>query len=199
MVDTNQQVIEEARQRGETLTSRKLLLLVEQYHRSGSPGVDRDLLDAYDAAAARDDAIPFKEGQLSEAVSRDLVDDESWAGEDVYYPVGDDRISTFPAEWHDVLGDTTDVRAYVDVIGEAMADSGTGADSQRGGIGTGVPEGLVLEAMAVIGGLDQETAKDRLEQRRDDGELVEDADQHPDARIHLAEDAEWMRDDSLED
>lgn len=199
MVDTNQQVIEEARQRDDMLTSREMLLMIERQHRPDGPGVDQELLDAYDDAVGRDAAIPFEEGELRESVERRLSDDERWVDEDTYYRLGDGRISVFPAEWHDALGDTRDVREYVDVIGEAMGESGPGADSRRGGVGTGVPEGLVLEAASVIGGLDQGTAKERLEQRRDDGELVEDADQHPNARIHLAEDAEWMRDDSLQD
>lgn len=199
MVDTNQQVIEEARQRGDTLTSRELLLLIEQYHRPGGPGVGRELLEAYDAEAARDDVIPYQEGQLLETVERHLGDDESWVDEETYYPVGDDRVSTFPAAWHDELGDTTDLRAYVDVIGNAMGGSGTDSDSQRGRMGTGVPEGLLLEAARAVGGLDPETAKSRLEERRDAGELVEDADQHPNARVHLSEDTEAMRDGWLED
>lgn len=198
MVDTNQQVIEEARQRGETLTSRELILSIEQYHRPEGPGVDQELLEAYDAEVARDDIIPYEEGQLLDAVERRLADDESWVDEETYYPVGDGRVSAFPAAWHDTLGETTDLRAYVDVIGEGMGRSGTDADSQRGGIGTGVPEGLLLEAAAAIGGLDQETVKSRLEEHRDAGELVQDADQHPDARVHLPEDTEEMRDDWLE-
>lgn len=199
MVDTNQQVIEEARQRGDTLTSRELLLLIEQYHRPGGPGVGRELLEAYDAEVARDDVIPYQEGQLLETVERHLGDDESWVDEETYYPVGDDRVSTFPAAWHDELGDTTDLRAYVDVIGNAIGGSDTDSDSQRGRMGTGVPEGLLLEAARAVGGLDSETAKSRLEERRDAGELVEDADQHPNARVHLSEDTEAMRDGWLED
>lgn len=199
MVDTNQQVIEEARQRGDTLTSRELLLLIEQYHRPGGPGVGRELLEAYDAEVARDDVIPYQEGQLLETVERHLGDDESWVDEETYYPVGDDRVSTFPAAWHDELGDTTDLRAYVDVIGNAIGGSDTDSDSQRGRMGTGVPEGLLLEAARAVGGLDPETAKSRLEERRDAGELVEDADQHPNARVHLSEDTEAMRDGWLED
>lgn len=199
MVDTNQQVIEEARQRGDTLTSRELLLLIERYHQPGEPGVDQEVLEAYDAELARDDVIPYQEGQFLGSIERDLGDDESWVGEGTYYPVGDGRISAFPAAWHDELGDTADMRAYVDVIGNAMGGSDTDSDSQHGGRGTGVPEELLLEAARAVGGLDQETAKSRLEERRDAGELVQDADQHPDARVHLSEDTDEMRDDSLED
>ena len=198
MVDINQQVLEEARRRDDMLTSRELLLMIERYHRSDGPGVDQELLDAYDEAVGRDEAIPFEEGELRESVERRSSDDESWVDEETYYRLGDGRISTFPAAWHEALGDTADIRAYVDVLGEGMGELGPGDDSQRGGLGTGVPEGFVLEAAMVIGGIDQETAKERFEQRRADGDLVEDADQHPDARIHLADDVEGMRDDSLE-
>lgn len=197
MAEINQQVVADARQRGETLTSRELLLLIERYHRTTGPGVDRELIDAYDDAVADDEAIPFTEGQFREEVDHHLGD-EDWAGTDTFYPVGEDRISAFPAEWHDTLEDSTDLRAYVDVIEESMADADTAADAPGGGLGTGVPEELLIDAAAAIGGLDRETAKDRLERHRNDGELVQDADQHPDARVYLSEETEGMRDDWLE-
>lgn len=197
MVDTNEQVIAEAQQRGETLTERELVALIERYHRTEGPGVDRDLVEAYDTAVADEEIAPFAEGELQETLDRHLGDSDTWVDAETYYPVGDGRVSVFPAEWHDALGDSTDLRAYVDVIEEAMADEDTGTESPYGGLGTGVPEGLLLDAVAAIGGLDRETAKDRLERRRNDGELVQDADQHPDARVYLSEETDDMRDDWL--
>ena len=198
MVDTNQQVVEEARQRGETLTTRELLLLIEQHHRPEGPGVKKELLEAYNDTLAQDANIPYQEGQLLETIERDLTDSETWVGEDSFYSLGDGRISAFPAGWHETLGDSTDLRAYVDVMEEGLADEDTPANSQRGGMGTGVPESLLLEAAEAIGGITQDTAKDRLEEFRSEGSLVEDADQHPDARVSLSEEAEEMRDDWLE-
>ena len=59
---------------------------------------------------------------------------------------------------------------------------------------TVVPESTLLDAMVTIGGVDRDTAKGNLEARRMDGTVVEDADQHPDANVFLAEE----RDDLTE-
>jgi hypothetical protein len=42
--------------------------------------------------------------------------------------------------------------------------------------------------MAVVGGLDRQSAKAEIEAARDDDRIVEDADQHPKAGVYLAED-----------
>lgn len=189
MADTNEQVLEDARQRGESLTPKELLVLIERRHPTGGPGVERETVDAYDEAAAADGDTPLDEGQLTDEIETALLDSETWVNSDTYYTIGENRISAFPEEWHDSLGGSDDLRVYVDTIAQSIVDD----DASRGGRGAGVPERLLLDAVAAIGSIDRETAKDRLEDRRSEDELVQDADQHPDARVYLSEKAEDMR------
>ncbi len=192
MADTDEQILEDARQRGETLTPEELLVVIERRHVTNSPGVKRETIDAYDEAAAADADIPLAEDQLNSEIEDNITDSETWVGPDTYYALGEDRVSAFPPEWHDALEGADDLRVYVDTIEEAMADD-TNADASRGGMGVGVPERLLLNAVAAIGGVGRETAKDQLERHRDEDQLVQDADQHPDARVYLSEEADEMR------
>lgn len=198
MAESNQQALEEARQYGETLTVRELIRIVERYHHPDGPGIDRETLDAYDRAVAADDVLPFAEGQVRSTVEDGLSTDEEWHDAEAYYDIGDDRVSLFPRRWHDRLGESDDIREYVAVIEDDTASESAESDTPTGGIGTGVPEELLLNAIVVIDGVEREEAKERLERHRRDGELVEDADQHPDARVYLTEEAEGMRDDWLD-
>jgi hypothetical protein len=204
MVETSEQVLEEARERGETLLTKQFVSLIERHH-PNEQGASRELLEAYDEAIANDDMVPFEAGEVTSAVENRSVDEETWVDDEAVYVIGDGRVSIFPARWHDELGETTDLRAYVsvieDVIGGADPDAdepqgGTGT-SVGGGVGSGVPEQLLLDAAAVIGGLEREAAKDQLEERRNNDELVQDADQHPEARVYLSEETDDMKDDWL--
>lgn len=193
MVTPNEQVIADARQRGETLTSRELLLLIERRHRTEGPGIDRTTLDAYGERVGRDDIIPLEKHQFTDAVDDNSTDSETWEGSGRYYALDENRVSAFPARWHEVLDGEDDLRVYVDVIETTIAESETTTDSYRGGIGAGVPEQLLLNTAAAISTMDRNSVKEQLERRRDDGELIEDADQHPDARVYLPEDADALR------
>lgn len=204
MVETSEQVLEEARQRGEKLLTRDFVSLIERHHLN-EQGVSREMLDAYDEAIANDDMVPFEAGEVTSAVENRSVDEETWVDDEALYWIGNDRVSIFPARWHDELSETTDLRAYVDVIGDVIGGSDPDTDEPQGGMGTsvgggvgsGVPEQLLLDAASVIGGAERESAKDQLEERRNNGELVQDADQHPEARVYLSEEAGEMRDDWL--
>ncbi|KYH27497.1 hypothetical protein HAPAU_01650 [Halalkalicoccus paucihalophilus] len=198
MTDPNAHVLEEARQYGETLSDRELIRIVERYHRPEGPGISHETIEAYDRAVADDAALPFGEGQLRSTIEEGLSTDEGWHDAEAYYEIGDGRVSLFPRRWHDRLGDSDDIREYVAVIGDDTASADTEPDAPKGGIGTGVPEPLLLDAIVVIDGVERGDAKERLERRRRDGELVQDADQHPDARIYLSEDVAGMRDDWLD-
>lgn len=205
MTEPSEQVLEEARQRGETLMTKDFVSLIERHH-FDQQGVSRELLEAYDEAIARDDTVPFDSGDITSAVENRSVDEETWVDNEAIYRIGDGRVSVFPARWHEELGDTTDLRAYVSVIGDTIEGSDPDEDEPQGGMGTsvgsgvgsGVPEQVLLDAVSIIGGLEREAAKSQLEERRDDGELVQDADQHPEARVYLSEEVEDMRDDWLD-
>lgn len=198
MTDTSEQVLEEARQHGETLTARELVRMIERFHRPEGPGITHETVQAYDEAVAAEAVLPFAEGQLASSIEENLSDGERWHDADAYYALSDDRVSIFPKAWHERLADTDDVREYVAVIGDDTASDATESNAPRGGIGTGVPEQLLLNAIIVIDGVEREVAKERLESDRRDGGLVQDADQHPDAQVYLSENAEDLRDDWLD-
>ncbi|MFC6904763.1 hypothetical protein [Halalkalicoccus tibetensis] len=198
MTDTSEQVLEEARQHGETLTVRELVRMIERFHRPEGPGITHETVEAYDEAVAADAALPFAEGQIVASIEENLSDGERWHDTDAYYALGDDRVSIFPKVWHERLADTDDVREYVAVIEDDTSSETTESNAPRGGMGTGVPEQLLLDAIIVIDGVERETAKTRLENDRRDGGLVQDADQHPAARVYLPEETEDMRDDWLD-
>jgi hypothetical protein len=191
--EINDGVVQDANERGEKLLAEDFLLWIEREHAEEGPGVTEDRFRSYEEALSEQRAS-FDPGELRSSLDETMVDSEAWVDDDAVYALGGDRISTFPAAWHDRLADSDDLREYVAVIEEATSDT----EISTGGRGPGVPEGLLLDAASVIGGLDREVAKERLERLRDDGDLVQDADQHPDARVYLGEEVRDMRDPWLE-
>ncbi len=191
--EINDGVVQDANERGEKLLPEDFLLWIEREHVAEGPGVTAERFRAYEEALSAQRAS-FEPGELRSSLEETRVDSETWVDDDAVYALGGDRISTFPAVWHDRLADSDDLREYVAVIEEATSDT----EISAGGRGPGVPEGLLLDAATVIGGLDREVAKERLERLRDDGDLVQDADQHPDARVYLGEEVRDMRDPWLE-
>ncbi|WP_435360907.1 hypothetical protein [Haloarchaeobius sp. DFWS5] len=188
MVTLQQPVIEEAAERGRSLLARELVTMVERRHDTERPGITRETLHAY-VTAVRDEMaggpdVPFDPNEFEELVEERLNSDESWVG-DGYYRVGDGRVSVFPKQWHERLGGETDVRLYVEVLTAGRGDDD--ARTSMGGAGRGVPQDFLLDAMAVIGGVDPDEAQARIERLRAEGVLAEDADQHPNPHVRLAE------------
>lgn len=198
MVEPNERVLEEARHRGDALLVGELVALIERYHTDERRGVTRETLAAYEEAIAEEGVVPYDSGDVRSEVEERLVASETWEDADAFYEVGDGHVSVFPARLHDRLEGETDLREYVRVLEESTADDAASSETGHGGVGTGVPEGILLDAAAIISDVDRGEAKDRLERLRDEGELVQDADQHPDARVYLGEEVEEMRDDTLE-
>jgi len=66
------------------------------------------------------------------------------------------------------------------------------------GAGQGIPEGTLLDIVATVGRTDREEAKNALAELRKSGEIVEGSDQHPDAGVQSAENAEDPGDESVE-
>ncbi|AUV80938.1 hypothetical protein C2R22_04075 [Salinigranum rubrum] len=184
-------VLEEAGQRGETLLIDDLIELVARYDDDGRDGVRVDRLVAY-AERLAEGGHPVDPDSIRPAVDDRLVDDTTWVGEDALYATGEGRVSLFPQSWYDELAGERDVRRYVEVLTTAIADSDAGL--QRGGAGEqkagdGVPQSFLIDVAAVVGGLDREAVRGEVEQLRVEGVLAEDADQHPDGNVRLAEDA----------
>jgi hypothetical protein len=113
----------------------------------------------------------------------------------VFYEVGDDRVSVYPQHWHDALGGTVDIPAYLRFLHDEVI--GVEDDFTSGGAGRGVPEDSLIKIVSIVGQIDTETVKSRIETLRKEGTLAEDADQHPEARVYLR-DREDVRDPSLE-
>ena len=194
MPDLDDDIVQEAAERGESLVIDDFVRLVEQFHSDEDPGVARDTLDAY-ARAVADERAGFDAEGVLRTVDDRVTDDGEYAP-DAFYRLADDRISVYPRTWHDDLGGETDLREYVRYLSDRDPDAGNGAE--LGGVGPGVPEHELIDAVGILGNTDPRAAKNELESLRDDGDLVEDADQHPNARVRLPERADNARDSSLD-
>ncbi|EMA49471.1 hypothetical protein [Halococcus thailandensis] len=195
VTEINERIVAEADDRGESLLVDEFLRLIEQYHTHERPGIAWATLEAYTEAMAGTDHghSHDMEGVL------DAIDDRLTDGEyrtDAVYRVGDDRVSAYPASWHDELGGEIDLREYVRFLTNLDLDDENGAE--LGANGGGVPEQLLLEVASIVGRADPEAVKSRLEDLRERHELVEDADQHPNARVRLPENADNLRDSSID-
>lgn len=193
----SEQVVDMVGTERRTLLPRQVVEYIERYHPHDQPGIARSTLEAY--AARLEDEL---DGQLEreeflETIESRLTETQTWESDDALYAVGNDRISLYPPRWHDHLGGSTDLKAYLRFIAE---DAPGFADDQTavGATGKGVPEQFLLNTVNLVGRVDYETAKSRLEELRDRGELAEDADQHPNARVRLTERTEDMQDSSLQ-
>lgn len=180
MVELNEHVLDEFGHRGDSLIAEEFLSLIERYHSSDGPGVDRSVVRAYAEALDERGMSQLDSDEIEAELDRKTVESETWAGDGVY-EVGDDRLSNYPAAWHDRLGGSTDIVEFVETL--------TGVDPPIGqtGAGSSVPEDVLIDIVAVVGGLDREEAKVRLEELRRDGPLAEDADQRPQAGVRLEE------------
>lgn len=186
MTDLDESVIDEVVQEGERLTATKFVELAERAH-PGGPGVRRERLDAYAEAVGDRRDVSADPDTFREAVDDRVTDEEQWAGEDALYAVGEGRVSRFPAAWHAALGGSTDVAAYVDHLREldgTFVEDAPGAEA-----GPGVTEQFLLGAVAAVGRVGRERAREALSDAREAGDVVEDVDQHPRAGVYLADDA----------
>lgn len=197
MVDINERIVAEADDRGESLLIDEFLALIEQYHPHDRPGIAWETLEAYtEAMETTDYGHTYDMDGLLKTVEDRLLDGDSEYTADAFYRLDDDRVSVYPARWHDELGDESDLREYVRFLAAIDPDGESGAD--LGGSGRGVPEHVLLDAASIIGQADSEAVNERLEDLRTEGELVERADQHPNARVRLPENADNSRDSTLD-
>jgi hypothetical protein len=192
MVEVNERVITEATHRGRNLLLRELVALIERYHHHNSPGIARETIETYGKVLADKHAYQIDTEDLMKEIDEHLVEAETWVDNTALYPVNG-RVSAYPTQWHEELGGSTDVRAYLQFL--QNEDSGFTHDSA--GAGQGIPEEDLLDIVATVGRTDRQEAKATLSDLRQRGDLVEGPDQHPDAGVRLAENAEHLRDESL--
>lgn len=195
MTSINENIISEAEERNRNLLADELLKLIEIYHPHEEPGVSRETVAAYSEALTGGAQGSFDRGTFDETVNARLTDAETWADADSFYALGTDRISIYPGSWHDDIGRSTDVREYIRYLRDE-ADEFEPFGSQ--GTGYGIPESDLIDIVAVVGRTDPDAVKARIEDLRDDGAIVEGPDQHPDARVRLAEDADEVQDPTLD-
>lgn len=182
MVELQQSVLTEMDQRGRSMVVDELLALVERYHPSDGPGVPLDVVESY---LAEMESRGFADASGLDDILQDrLTDADGWSGRRAIYDLGDGRVSSMPPEWHEKLDGVDDLRTYVEVMNEDLAE-GDGSGG-RGAAGTGVSKQLLVTAATILGDYDRAGVRQELESLRDDDILVEDADQHPQARIYLA-------------
>lgn len=195
MVDTDETVLRELEGIGQSLTMAGFVETVERLHPHDRPGVARETLDAYVDAFDRSDTVGYDADAFRERLEEAITDSETWAGPDRLYAQGDDRLSVYPRTWHERLGGSDDLRRYVAFLQEEAPEFQR--DAGRSGPGKGIPEQQLLEVVSVVGRIDRDEAKSRLESLREEGVLAEDADQHPEAGVVLRDDGEF-RDSSLD-
>lgn len=187
MVDIDEAVIEDAVHEGEAMGLRDLFGLIERYH-DERPGVPREAVAAYARELASQRDYSFDAEGFLETVDERRTDAESWQGSDRFYALADDRLSQYPARWHDELGGSTDAAEYVRFVREEDPDYVE--DLARGGAGAGIPRDTLSDVIQVVGRVDRETAAAAIEDARDRDAVVVDADQHPQAGVYLPEDVE---------
>lgn len=190
------EVIERAVHDGTAMDFGDFFGYVERFHDDGRPGVDRDVLAAY--AERLDDRrdYRFDVDAFLETVDERTTDAEAWVGPDRFYALGDDRVSKYPARWHEALGGSTDVAEYLRFFRDEAPEFVRDTDKQ--GAGSGVPEDELTYAVEVLGRVDGETAREALAEAREAGVVVEDVDQHPQTGVYLAAGNEDRRDEALE-
>lgn len=197
MVELDEDVLEELQHGGRSLLIEEVVSIIERTHLDDRPGVSRETVTAYADALDSDPDQRFDVETFRDELESRLTDSDTWAGDDRLYRLNSDRISSYPAAWHDRLGGTTDVRTYVVFLQEEVPEFKE--DVGRGGAGPGVPQDQLLDVVSIVGRIERQEARALLQKLRDEGELVEDADQHPNAGVMLHdEEGEAYRDTSID-
>lgn len=171
-------VIEEARGRSETLETTDLVEILERYRVDGGRGVARGTLREYATA------LDYDPDTVDGAVDDRLVDETEWAAGRVIYRLDDDRVSVYPPRWHDELADTTDLTEHVALLHSSVTS--VEGDRREAVTEDGVPETVVVRVARALSGMSHDEAYGSLQDLRKKGKLEEHADQHPTSRVRVA-------------
>lgn len=177
MGELRDDVLDEARSRSETLTLPGLIMILETHGVDGGRGVSRETIESYAAE------LNYDPDTVIEEVEDRLTDAEQWTEGDVLYRLGDDRVSNYPPNWHERLGDTTDLTEHVELMMEDVTEPE--GDRRTAVTEAGVPEQELLRVAGAVSGMDRETARGKLQDMRKKGYLEEGVDQHPTPRVRL--------------
>lgn len=184
MAELDESIVQEASSRGEQLSPSALVALVEVHHSTelDRPGVDEELIFDYVDEVCRNNKLDPE--AFADAVTQNRTESEDWTGEEAVYVVEDGRLSTFPKRWHDELRGETDLLRHLGVILSIVDSEEAFA---RGGQGPGVPNDVLVDSAAVLGGVSSQEASDEVERLRDEGYVYVAADQHPKAKVELTD------------
>ncbi|WP_458188532.1 hypothetical protein [Haladaptatus sp. NG-WS-4] len=178
MDSIEQQLVADLESRIRTLTLDDAVRLVETRHPGDGPGVERDVLESYF------EAIGFGMDAFRSSFEEVRTDADSWQESGHVYELDGGRVSFYPRHWHHELGDTTDLREYLRVIG---ADAATTEGGNRETVTEdGVMETMLLDAAAAIGGVDSDHARDQLRELRHEGEVKAFPSQHANPWVKLS-------------
>jgi len=184
MVDTDQRVVDEIIHEGEALGTRELIDILERYH-DDEPGISEAAIDAYTRELQAREDSSFDDEAFREVLADRRTDADSLVTDGTHlYELDGDRISQYPATWHDELGGERDPTAYLRFFEERVPSMLIQGREDRQGLN----EDTLIDVMTVVGEMDRESARAAIESARDDGRVVEDADQHPKAGVYLAND-----------
>ncbi|WP_018129180.1 hypothetical protein [Haladaptatus paucihalophilus] len=196
MAQIDEDALREIRHKGESLLLEDLLLLIERHHPHEQPGISRETIESYAETLSESRDDQFNIETFHEKLNTQLTDSHTWAGKEAIYELASGRISRYPEAWHDRLGETADIREYIAFLQDEAPEFKD--DLGRGGAGPGIPEQPLLDVVAVVGHVDRDDVKAQLQELREQGEIAEDADQHPNAGVVLRDRNDEFRDSGLD-
>lgn len=170
------------------MTTTDLVALLERHHRD-THGIELGTLRAYADRLADERDYKFDDEAFLSDADAALTDRTEWIGGEVIYLLDDERGSVYPATFHEELGGSTDAETYVGFLQDVEGFPPASADEDLG-----VPERELESALSVVGQISRDEARSVIERQRENGTLVEDADQHPNAGVYRAEDADGITD-----
>jgi hypothetical protein len=185
MTEIKDVVLEQSTRWGEPPTVPEFVAVAERAH-PGAPGIGRDHLLTYAEVLEGDRGVPFDLETFEGRLDDQTTDSTEWTDESSVYAVGDDRVSRYPAEWHDALGGSDDPAAYLEFLTER--DLPMVVTHEGDEVGPSVPQPDLLEILMAVGNNSRDEAREALQKARADGRVVEDADQHPNAGVYLPPD-----------
>ena len=176
MTDVREDVVEEIDSHSETVTFVEFVQTVETHHRDEGQGVGRDLLAGYA------DAVYF-DVDLN-AVDERLTDSDRGEEGGKLYALGGRRVSAYPPSWHETVAEADDIRDIIQVIQDEVTEP-EGDQQEAVTEQQGVPQQKVLRVAETIAGIDNDVARDRLKELRQNDEIEEFASQHRNPTIRL--------------
>jgi hypothetical protein len=176
MTDPRDEVLTQLEKHAETMRLDEFVRRVEIKHRDDGRGVERELLDAYA------EAVYFEVD--TSAIDDRLTDSDSWESGEHLYELADGRISDYPPDWHERLGDDADVRDVVEVLQNEVTEA---EGNQREAVTDerGVPRPKVAWVGEAVAGIDPKTTRDRLTELKKNDEIEMFASQHRDPTVRL--------------